>query len=169
MFTLEKIEPLVPEKELTGFIGVFGGMLSDWFSVVDIMKWVYRESKMPDKSPLKKRIEIDNETITVIQEGKPNIFYLISDINALQIHNNTDQFNKANQYLKYPKIAFTYKEEAVELYYKEKEYNLLKICDYFYKNNIPFKEYRNEVRVFMGKRQSYKAVQELKTKYKMDW
>lgn len=113
-------------------------------------------------------LELDAQTLT-IRNGENVAVFNLDDIQGLRIDYNTASFIKDSDYRKYSKMTFSYQGVTHEYYYKCSRMKIMKLFRGWYDARIRFKEFHNEKRMFLGKKPEYKEIQEIKSKYGVDW
>jgi len=174
MFKLEIIEPVQPKlDEKTLLEGLFSfstwGELLPFVELRIALKWLARQLRK-DRRSMIDWVELKEEGLNIVKNEELQESYLYKDMSNFKINNNSERFNKANGMVAYSSISFDYQKEPITVHFEFNQDKIVKqICQYFYDNKLPFKEYRNQERVFLGKRQNYQEVQAFKQKYDMEW
>ena len=110
-----------------------------------------------------------DETKIIIKGNTEKLEFDLDKIHDLQIHYNTKKFIDNSDYLKYSKVHFMNQNIQYEYYYLGSKKQVLRLCETLYEKQFKFKEFRNEHRVFKGRKPKYEEIQEIKLKYGIEW
>lgn len=162
-----------PKKERPGIIRRFldhgkgGGFI--WFTMVYLIAFSFRKIFNFFRKPkLVHKLSFDAWYLT-IQEGGQKKQLKLKDLKEFRIDYNSESFNHEYDYTKFPKIRFIWNGVEHCYYFISSGFTVNKLFRLLYSNKVIVKEFRNEKRMFLGKKPKYAEIQEIKKTYGVEW
>lgn len=113
-------------------------------------------------------IAIGENEITSTIGGYKQVVKLC-EIENMELHFNSESYIENSDYKEHSKVQFKNKEEEVVFFIVANHWQARGVCTRLYDNRVPFREFKNGRRVFLGQSKNYKEIQELKKKYHLKW